>query len=243
MSTSFRQPVSLRGRTAFTLIELLVVISIIALLIAILLPALGAAREAARALSCSSNLRQYGIAARAYTTEHNGTMISARPGDDWWPEVLTDYMDQSREQTMLCPSEPEAEPRNLQQLGYGINYMTWGLAAQIPTRPQAINIDEVLARYNPTTNIVFTESVPLAYGPVNSDHCMIVEANPSTDAVAVFPEENGFYPVHARHADTANAVMFDGHVERLKQEQVEDVEKYWSPYQADEGGTFVLRSR
>jgi prepilin-type N-terminal cleavage/methylation domain-containing protein len=59
-------------RSAFTLIELLVVISIIALLIAILLPALGAARESARAITCGSNLKQVGLLIEVYANEYDG---------------------------------------------------------------------------------------------------------------------------------------------------------------------------
>jgi len=107
---------SLRRRPAFTLVELLVVIAIIGVLVALLLPAVQAAREAARRSSCQNNLRQIGLAAQNFH-DSRGTLPPIRlQGGDGWASffvIIMPYMEQANIQnqwdlTLKYASQPVA---------------------------------------------------------------------------------------------------------------------------------------
>lgn len=85
-------------RSGFTLIELLVVIAIIGILVAMLLPAVQAAREAARRAQCANNLKQLGLAFHNFDSTFKYWPLSrpessSSPQNNWAPAILP-YLEQ-----------------------------------------------------------------------------------------------------------------------------------------------------
>lgn len=136
-------------RTAFTLLELLIVIAIIGILTAMLLPAVQAAREAARRSSCQNNLKQIGLAVQNYAGVNKvlPPTLCTSSGDfgEWSAQArILPYLEQSALQSLidfslpydvqpavpktrvpiyLCPSETQDTPSFRDGLDqYPLNY-------------------------------------------------------------------------------------------------------------------------
>lgn len=94
MQTNSRPTIG-KLRIGFTLVELLVVITIIGILIALLLPAVQAAREAARRMQCSNNLKQIGLGVHSYLNAKDKLPAGGRNpwGETWYHDILP-YIDQ-----------------------------------------------------------------------------------------------------------------------------------------------------
>lgn len=99
----------------FTLIELLVVIAVIGVIVALLLPAVQAAREAARRMTCTNHLKQIGIALHTYHDSNKMFPVARNP----YPLVhsslsrLLPYFEQSDLQNLIDYSQPLSNAKNV----------------------------------------------------------------------------------------------------------------------------------
>jgi prepilin-type N-terminal cleavage/methylation domain-containing protein/prepilin-type processing-associated H-X9-DG protein len=157
-------------RPAFTLVELLVVIAIIGVLVALLLPAVQAAREAARRMKCQNNLKQIALALHGYeqaikTLPHGSPNCCVNNGDVW-SVMLFPYLELK---TVYDAMDHNGNLRNTpanRQVAATIKMPAW----ICPSDPAANN--PVMPRFprdnpDPGHGLWY----PACMGPVNGDQC------------------------------------------------------------------------
>jgi prepilin-type N-terminal cleavage/methylation domain-containing protein/prepilin-type processing-associated H-X9-DG protein len=221
-----------RARRGFTLIELLVVIAIIAILAAILFPVFARAREAARATSCRSNLKQIGTSLRMYSQDYDEYLTPAFvyyvPGTSlaWYPDLLNPYVKNAG--IWYCPSDtrrvttwlrdwlPVGEGPLMRTLRYSYGANDGGRAMPSGTAPT--NEAEV---QKPAERIALLDSGTIELWSFSDAACSAAghdHACTSLGLPAGVPA-NQRGGVHFRHSDMANVLYLDGHVKAVKETQ------------------------
>lgn len=223
-------------KRAFTLIELLVVIAIIAILAAILFPVFAKAREAARATSCKSNMKQIGTAFAMYAQDfdengvigqsnNNGTLTCADGFVcEGWEPRLQPYI--KNWAVFHCPSRSDAtsygnnasgnNPAGRCRSSYGFLLGYWqGQRAQ--SWQVGVNESTWAA---PASTVQAAEIVPGAddYVGVWDTQANTVSANwdaPITSQ-ATMPGSR----VNEVHSEMSNILFKDGHVKAMKKSQL-----------------------
>jgi prepilin-type N-terminal cleavage/methylation domain-containing protein/prepilin-type processing-associated H-X9-DG protein len=219
------------SRRGFTLVELLVVIAIIGILVGLLLPAVQAAREAARRMQCSNNLKQMGLAVYNYESAHrkfppgrmapdwvragsarssytNYNSVNQDAGSTDWTgfrsvhSFILPFMEQNNIYNLIDFAAPSAVRMTTGGVPSNTNYQAYANAASLFICPTCPNTERVISENNYRYN--FGGSTPY-HGAQDSNNNHVV--TPASSGNGAFTMGQAL-PVGAHTDGLSNTVFF-----------------------------------